>query len=93
MAEQTGFVRTVWQTARPDILSAWRDFLILVNLLGIIALVQLAFFSLSLLHLDPELLVILMFLHKWVTVLVFAAFLYTVALRALFVAFRKGKGD
>ena len=92
MTEQTGFVQTVWQAARPDIFSAWRDFLILVNLLGIIALVQLAFFGLSLLHLDPELLGILMFLHKWVTVLVFAAFLYTVALRAVVVAY-KAKGD
>jgi len=59
----------------------------MLNLLAIIALVQVAFFFLGLIHLDPELLSILEFLHKWATVTVFGLFLFTMVLRSLAVAF------
>jgi hypothetical protein len=91
MADQAGFPQMLWQSIRPDILSAWRDGLILVNLLLIIALIQLSFFGLGLLHVDPDLLGILANLHKWATVLVFALFLYTVMVRAVVVAFNATK--
>jgi hypothetical protein len=86
MSRQSSFLATLWRSARPDILAQYRDVAVMLNLFAIIVLTQAAFNAMRLLHVDPELLTILEFLHKWATVIVFALFLFTVVVRSIFVA-------
>jgi hypothetical protein len=86
MERQIGFWQALWGVVRPDILAQYRDTAITLNLLLIIAMVQLGFFGLALIHTDRELLGVLEFLHKWATVVVFGVFLYTIVARSIAVA-------
>jgi hypothetical protein len=86
MQRRTEFRQELWKSIRPDILAQYRDAAIVLNLLAIIAMVQVGFLGLALIHVDAELLGILEFLHKWTTVLVFGVFLYTVVVRSIVVA-------
>jgi hypothetical protein len=92
-----GLWRAFWKSVQADILAQYRDVAIMLNLLLIIAMMQAGFLGLALIHIDPELLGILEFLHKWATVIVFALFLYTVVVRSVVIAStahkKAGTGD
>ena len=93
MQVDSDFRQALWQSLRPDLLASYRDAIVLLNLLAIIAVVQLAFLGLTVMHVDTELINVLAFLHKWATVIVFGLFLYTIVLRSVLVASRAHKKD
>jgi hypothetical protein len=83
-------IKEAWQEARPEIISGWRDILVWLNVFFAIAVFQGGILGLRLLHVDEDLLGMLEFGHKWSTVGLAYAFLFTVVLRGGLVAFKAG---
>jgi hypothetical protein len=86
MANQIVSWKDLWADVRADVFAEYRDAVVLLNLLAIMAVMRLAFLGLALVHVDPEALKVLEFLHTWSTVVVIATFLYTVLIRSLVIA-------
>jgi hypothetical protein len=86
MDQHKDFRQALWQSVRPDLLASYRDAIIILNLLAIIAVIQVGFLGLAVIHVDKDLIEVLGFLHKWATVIAFGLFLYTIVVRSFVVA-------
>jgi len=77
------FLRELWADVSPDLRAQYADAIRGGNLIALMAIPHLVVRGLTLIGIDPDALVVISFLDRWATVIVFASFLVGIVFRAL----------
>jgi hypothetical protein len=81
--EMVEFLRELWADVSPDLRAQYADAIRGGNLIALMAIPHLVVRGLTLIGIDPDVLVVISFLDRWATVIVFASFLVGIVFRAL----------
>jgi len=81
--EMFEFLRGLWADVSPDLRAQYADAIRGGNLIALMAIPHLIVRGLTLIGIDPDALVVISFLDRWATVIVFASFLVGIVFRAV----------